>query len=110
MNELNIYNCRIFENEIFRQDWRSAKKVQVFQYVVLKWAFALLIGIVTGVVGFFNNIAVENIAGFKLLLTTALMSDKKYVNQQKWRIEKSPFYFFAPGHQKFRKGPGSSVI
>ncbi|KAM2728516.1 hypothetical protein EV1_000003 [Malus domestica] len=68
----------MFENEIFRQDWRSAKKVQVFQYVVLKWAFALLIGIVTGLVGFFNNIAVENIAGFKLLLTTALMSDKKY--------------------------------
>lgn len=80
MNELNIYNCRIFENEIFKQDWRSAKKVQVFQYVVLKWAFALLIGIVTGLVGFFNNIAVENIAGFKLLLTTAFMSDKKYVH------------------------------
>ncbi|KAH0987840.1 hypothetical protein GBA52_015017 [Prunus armeniaca] len=68
----------IFENELFRQDWRSAKKIQVFQYVVLKWAFALLIGLVTGLVGFFNNIAVENIAGFKLLLTSDLMSDEKY--------------------------------
>lgn len=70
-------HCRIFENELFRQDWRSAKKIQVFQYVVLKWAFALLIGLVTGLVGFFNNIAVENIAGFKLLLTSDLMSDEK---------------------------------
>ena len=68
---------RIVENELFKQDWRSRKKVQIFQYLVLKWAFALLIGLGTGLVGFFNNIAVENIAGFKLLLTTDLMSKQK---------------------------------
>lgn len=68
---------RIVENELFKQDWRSRKKVHIFQYVVLKWAFALLIGLGTGLVGFFNNIAVENIAGFKLLLTDNLMSEKK---------------------------------
>lgn len=67
-------NFRVFDNEIFNQDWRSRKKVQIFQYVVLKWAFALLIGLGTGLVGFFNNISVENIAGFKLVLTTSLMS------------------------------------
>lgn len=44
---------------------------------MLKWAFALLIGLGTGLVGFFNNIAVENIAGFKLLLTNNLMSEEK---------------------------------
>ena len=68
---------RIIENELFKQDWRSRKKIQIFQYVLLKWAFALLIGLGTGLVGFFNNIAVENIAGFKLLLTSNLMSEDK---------------------------------
>ncbi|KAK9996785.1 hypothetical protein SO802_021471 [Lithocarpus litseifolius] len=68
----------IIENELFKQDWRSRKKILIFQYVLLKWAFALFIGLGTGLVGFFNNIAVENIAGFKLLLTSNLMSEDKY--------------------------------
>ncbi|KAJ4715767.1 Chloride channel protein [Melia azedarach] len=69
----------IVENELFKQDWRSRKKVQIFQYIILKWGFALIIGLLTGLVGIFNNIAVENISGFKLLLTTDLMSQHKYV-------------------------------
>ncbi|KAF7802251.1 chloride channel protein CLC-c-like [Senna tora] len=68
----------IVENDVFKQDWRSRTKVEIFQYVVLKWALALLIGLSTGLVGFFNNLAVENIAGFKLLLTNNLMLKKKY--------------------------------
>lgn len=72
-----LFYFRIVENELFKQDWRSRKKFQIFQYVLLKWAFALLIGLGTGIVGFFNNIAVENIAGFKLLLTSGLMSEHK---------------------------------
>ena len=64
---------RIVENDVFKQDWRSRKKVQIYQYIVLKWTLALLIGLGTGLVGFFNNLAVENIAGFKLLLTSNLM-------------------------------------
>jgi chloride channel 7 len=62
---------------MFNQDWRSRKKVQIFQYVVLKWVFALLIGLGTALVGLFNNISVENIAGFKLTLTTDLMSKQR---------------------------------
>jgi chloride channel 7 len=62
---------------MFNQDWRSRKKIQIFQYVVLKWVFALLIGLGTGLVGLFNNVSVENIAGFKLLLTTSLMSKQR---------------------------------
>ncbi|KAK9673226.1 hypothetical protein RND81_12G154600 [Saponaria officinalis] len=69
----------IIENELFKQDWRSRKKVQIIQYVFLKWGFSLLIGLGTGLVGFFSNIAVENIAGFKLLLTNDLMVKEKYV-------------------------------
>lgn len=68
----------IVENELFKQDWRSRKKIQIFQYILLKWAFALIIGLGTGLVGFFNNIAVENIAGYKLLLATDLMSKDRY--------------------------------
>ncbi|XP_068652717.1 chloride channel protein CLC-c-like [Aristolochia californica] len=68
----------IVENDLFKQDWRSRKKVQIYQYVVLKWTLALLIGLATGLVGFFNNLAVENIAGFKLLLTNGLMLKERY--------------------------------
>ncbi|CAM8954942.1 unnamed protein product [Rhodiola kirilowii] len=56
----------------------SRKKVEIFQYVVLKWTLAFLIGLSTGMVGFFNNLGVENIAGFKLLLTNNLMIQKRY--------------------------------
>ncbi|KAL6219700.1 hypothetical protein ACLB2K_007459 [Fragaria x ananassa] len=68
----------IFENEIFKQDWRSANKSRILKYVVLKWALALVIGLATGLVGFFNNIAVENIAGYKLLLTSSFMAKEEY--------------------------------
>ncbi|KAE8697413.1 Chloride channel protein CLC-c [Hibiscus syriacus] len=68
----------IIENELFKQDWRSRKTIQIFQYVLLKWAFALIIGLFTGLVGIFNNIAVENISGFKLLMTTGLMLKHQY--------------------------------
>ncbi|CAI9765287.1 unnamed protein product [Fraxinus pennsylvanica] len=68
----------IAENELFKQDWRSRKRVQIFQYVILKWALALLIGFSTALVGFFNNLAVENIAGLKLLLTSNLMLADKH--------------------------------
>ncbi|CAN6458292.1 unnamed protein product [Victoria cruziana] len=69
----------IVENDVFKEDWRSRKKVQIFQYVVLKWTLALLIGLGTGLVGFFNNLAVENIAGFKLLITNNLMLQERYL-------------------------------
>ncbi|TKY44997.1 Chloride channel protein CLC-c [Spatholobus suberectus] len=69
----------IFDNEILKQDWRSRKKFQIIQYVILKWGFALLIGLGTGLVGFFNSFAVENIAGFKLLMTTRLISKHRYL-------------------------------
>ncbi|KAJ0077975.1 hypothetical protein Patl1_36666 [Pistacia atlantica] len=69
---------KIVENELFKQDWRSRTKVEIFQYVVLKRTLALLIGLATGIVGFLNNLAVENLAGVKLLLTNNLMLSEKY--------------------------------
>ncbi|KAJ7946528.1 Chloride channel protein [Quillaja saponaria] len=68
----------IIENDLFKQDWRSRTKDEIVQYIFLKWTLALLIGLGTGVVGFLNNLAVENLAGFKLLLTNSLMLKQKY--------------------------------
>jgi chloride channel 7 len=70
--------CRISENDLFKQDWRSRTRMQIFQYIVLKWTFAFLIGLTTGLVGFFNNLAVENIAGLKLVITSNLMLQQRY--------------------------------
>ncbi|KAK6945536.1 LOW QUALITY PROTEIN: Chloride channel, voltage gated, partial [Dillenia turbinata] len=67
----------ILENDLFKEDRRSRKRIQIFQYVVLKWTLALCIGSSTGFVGFLNNLAVENIAGFKLLYTSNLMLEEK---------------------------------
>ncbi|RLN03754.1 chloride channel protein CLC-c-like [Panicum miliaceum] len=69
----------VVENEVYNQDWRSRGKLQIFQYQALKWALALFVGLVVALVGFFNNIAVENIAGFKLLLTSDLMLKDRYM-------------------------------
>jgi chloride channel 7 len=82
---VNYYTCslclfairRIIENDLFKKDWRSRTKTEIFQYIFLKWTLALLIGLSTGLVGLFNNLAVENIAGFKLLLTNNFMLKDK---------------------------------
>ncbi|CAI8611538.1 unnamed protein product [Vicia faba] len=68
----------IIENDIFKQDWRSRAKSEIVQYVYLKWTFALLIGLGTGLTAFFSNIGVENIAGVKLNLTNDLMLNQKF--------------------------------
>ncbi|EEC71893.1 hypothetical protein OsI_04638 [Oryza sativa Indica Group] len=76
----------LVENEVYKQDWRSRGKLQIFHYQILKWVLALLVGLIVGLIGFFNNIAVENIAGFKLLLTTNLMLQNRYKAAFLWFI------------------------
>lgn len=68
----------ISENDLLKQDWRSRTRMQIFQYVVLKWTFAFLIGVITGLIGFVTNLAVENIAGFKLVVTSNYMLQERY--------------------------------
>lgn len=78
----------VVENNLFKQDWRSRKKKQIFQYIVMKWTLVLLIGLLTGLVGFFNNLAVENIAGLKLLITSDLMLNQSAgILLHFWRME-----------------------
>lgn len=72
--------CRINENDLFRQDWRSRSKIQVLQYVFLKWKLAFLVGLLTGLIATLINLAVENIAGYKLLLVSDYVQQKRYVH------------------------------
>lgn len=57
----------IVENDVFKQDWRTRSRAQILQYILLKWTLAFLVGILTGVTAFAINLAIENIAGYKLL-------------------------------------------
>nr|CAD1840140.1 unnamed protein product [Ananas comosus var. bracteatus] len=68
----------LIENDLFNQDWRSRGRAHKLRYVFLKWTFCLLIGIIVGAIGFFNNLAVENIVGLKLVAVSNLMDEHKY--------------------------------
>ncbi|KAF5482233.1 hypothetical protein F2P56_002821 [Juglans regia] len=68
----------IFENELFKQDWRSRGKLQIFQYTFMKWLLCFLIGLIVSLVGFCNNLAVENLAGMKFVVTSNMMLESRY--------------------------------
>ncbi|KAJ0972618.1 hypothetical protein J5N97_020577 [Dioscorea zingiberensis] len=68
----------INENDLFKHDWRSRSSVQVLQYVVLKWTLAFLVGLLTGVIASLINLAIENIAGLKMLLVAEYMTGFAY--------------------------------
>ncbi|KAG8372685.1 hypothetical protein BUALT_Bualt12G0093200 [Buddleja alternifolia] len=69
----------IIENDFFKQDWRSRGKIQICQYIFMKWIFCLLIGLTVSLLGFFNNLAVENIAGMKFVVTSNMMLARKFM-------------------------------
>ncbi|GFS40811.1 voltage-gated chloride channel family protein [Actinidia rufa] len=69
----------IIENDFFKQDWRTRSKIQICQYIFMKWTLCFLIGIVVSLVGFANNLAVENIAGIKFVVTSNMMLANKYL-------------------------------
>ncbi|TVU42446.1 hypothetical protein EJB05_08851 [Eragrostis curvula] len=68
----------MIENDLFDQNWRTRAKADQVRYVVLKWTFCFAIGILTGIVGFVINLAVENVAGFKHEAVSALMESSSY--------------------------------
>lgn len=39
----------------------------------MKWTLCFLVGLFAGLVGFFNNLTVENIAGIKFVATSNMM-------------------------------------
>ncbi|KAJ7979001.1 Chloride channel protein [Quillaja saponaria] len=68
----------IIENEFFKQDWRSRGKVQIFQYIFMKWLLCFLIGLIVSLIGFCNNLAVENLAGMKFVITSNMMLQRRF--------------------------------
>ncbi|KAK8595685.1 hypothetical protein V6N13_000380 [Hibiscus sabdariffa] len=68
----------IAENDFFKQDWRTRGKIQIFQYIFMKWLLCFLIGGFVSLVGFFNNLAVETIAGVKFAVTSNMMLDRRH--------------------------------
>ncbi|XP_059635170.1 putative chloride channel-like protein CLC-g [Cornus florida] len=69
----------IIENDFFTQDWRSRGKIHIFEYIFMKWMLCFLIGTTVSLVGFCNNLAVENIAGMKFVVTSNMMLESKYL-------------------------------
>ncbi|KAE8688151.1 putative chloride channel-like protein CLC-g [Hibiscus syriacus] len=68
----------IAENDFFKQDWRTRGKIQIFQYIFMKWLLCFLIGGIVSLVGFCNNLAVENMAGVKFVITSNMMLAGRY--------------------------------
>lgn len=82
-HELNVLiECvcfRINENDLFKHDWRRRSRVQVLQYVFLKWSLAFLVGLLTGVTATLINLAIENIAGYKLRAVVDYIDNRRLV-------------------------------
>ncbi|WCJ29986.1 H(+)/Cl(-) exchange transporter 7 [Euphorbia peplus] len=76
--QIESLDYEIAENDFFKQDWRSRGKIQMFQYVFMKWILCFLIGGIVSFIGFFNNLAVENIAGVKFVITSNMMLASRY--------------------------------
>ncbi|KAK1300108.1 putative chloride channel-like protein CLC-g [Acorus calamus] len=68
----------MIENDFFKQDWRSKERVQILEYVTMKWTLCFLVGIICGAVGFFINLAVENVAGIKFVITSDMMLHRRF--------------------------------
>ncbi|CAM8966316.1 unnamed protein product [Rhodiola kirilowii] len=68
----------IIENDFFKQDWRSRGKPQMFQYIFIKWSLCFLIGFIVALIGFCNNLAVENLAGVKFVITSNMMLTRRF--------------------------------
>ncbi|KAH6813778.1 chloride channel B [Perilla frutescens var. frutescens] len=79
VSHIESLDYEINENDLFKQDWRSRSKDQVLQYIFMKWLFAFLVGLLTGVIATLINLAVENIAGYKLLAVVKYIDQERYL-------------------------------
>ncbi|KAL6325334.1 hypothetical protein AAG906_023179 [Vitis piasezkii] len=79
VSHIESLDYEINENDLFKHDWRSRSSAQVLQYIFLKWSLAFLVGLLTGLIATLINLAVENIAGYKLLAVSGLVEEKRYL-------------------------------
>ncbi|GMI64511.1 CHLORIDE CHANNEL-A, chloride channel A, CHLORIDE CHANNEL A [Hibiscus trionum] len=76
VSHIESLNYEINENDLFKHDWRSRSKVQVLQYIFLKWLLTFLVGLLTGLNATLINLAIENIAGYKLLAIVSFIQEE----------------------------------
>lgn len=62
-----------------KHDWRSSGRAQIFQFIFMKWLLCFLIGMIVCLVGFCNNLAVENLAGIKFVVTSNMMLESRFL-------------------------------
>ncbi|OIT26422.1 PREDICTED: chloride channel protein CLC-b-like [Nicotiana attenuata] len=79
VSHIESLDYEINENDLFKHDWRRRSRVQVLQYVFLKWTLAFLVGLLTGVTATLINLAIENIAGYKLRAVVNYIEDRRYL-------------------------------
>ncbi|KAL8478781.1 hypothetical protein ACS0TY_030600 [Phlomoides rotata] len=79
VSHIESLDYEINENDLFKHDWRSRSKVEILQYIFLKWLLAFLVGLLTGLIATFINLAVENIAGYKLVAVFKCIEQKRYL-------------------------------
>ncbi|PKU75370.1 Putative chloride channel-like protein CLC-g [Dendrobium catenatum] len=68
-------NNLIAEKELLNQDlWACNDRwVEFFGDLILKWVLCFIIDVLSDYVGFFFNLAIENIAGVKFVVTSNMM-------------------------------------
>ncbi|PPR92839.1 hypothetical protein GOBAR_AA27836 [Gossypium barbadense] len=76
VSHIESLDYEINENDLFKHDWRSRSKVQVLQYIFLKWTLAFLVGLLTGLIATLINLAIENIAGYKFLAIVGFIKEE----------------------------------
>ncbi|GAV83584.1 CBS domain-containing protein/Voltage_CLC domain-containing protein, partial [Cephalotus follicularis] len=78
VSPIESLDYEIAENDLFKQDWRARDTSQIIQYVFMKWLLCFLVGLIVSLIGFFNNLAVENVAGVKFVITSNMMLASRY--------------------------------
>ncbi|XP_052198806.1 putative chloride channel-like protein CLC-g isoform X3 [Diospyros lotus] len=79
LSPIESLDYEIAENDLFKQDWRRRSKIQIGQYIFMKWTLCFLLGTLVCLIGFTVNLSVENIAGIKFVVTSNMMLYKKYL-------------------------------
>lgn len=79
VSHIESLDYEINENDLFKHDWRRRSRAQVLQYVFLKWSLAFLVGLLTGVTATLINLAIENMAGYKLRAVVRFIDDRRYL-------------------------------
>ncbi|KAL2338424.1 hypothetical protein Fmac_012870 [Flemingia macrophylla] len=79
VSPIESLDYEVCENEFVKLDWRRRGKAQIFQFIFMKWLLCFFIGMIVCLVGFCNNLAVENLAGIKFVVTSNMMLERRFL-------------------------------